>query len=407
MAQLIVNYSAIDTLTSTITSANQFFENRKDTIDTIRNGVNGVSTNRSYLGSAVSELYDKSKLFSDKESNLTTFKTELTTFASDAMEADQRVANRITTTTSIFCYTTGIGVTKTEEKSWWQSVTDFVSDGVDSVKDWYDENKDAIWAGVSLVANIAFCVLAVVAFIATLPASGFFLVCGAIAAGFALANAASDVVTSAMAFGNYVNGDKKSGDEWAKRGLKDGFLYVGRGADSGLSYIFKGYNGHVGEIISSVLYSGLSIVSAAYGVAKLGQNLLKSFKIDKLAWKNAFKFKGNKNLTWAKSVDWKSHFSKSSNWKSAAKNLLGIKKTPHGASTKYKEFKNSWAGKLAFNVGGKSSSITTLLQFKEGGTKLKAAYKTVENIFSGGNIFSEITVIKSFSNLTDSVGLTN
>jgi len=400
MAQLIVNYSAIDTLTSTITSANQFFENRKDTIDTIRNGVNGVSTNRSYLGSAVSELYDKSKLFSDKESNLTTFKTELTTFASDAMEADQRVANRITTTTSSFCYTTGIGVTKTEEKSWWQSVTDFVSDGVDSVKDWYHENKDAIWAGVSLVANIAFCVLAVVAFIATLPASGFFLVCGAIAAGFALANAAADVVTSAMAFGNYVNGDKKSGDEWAKRGLKDGFLLVGRKADelTGLNIFESGL---------SVAYTVLSIVSAAYGVAKLGQNLLKSFKIDKLAWKNAFKFKGNKNLKWAKKINWKSRFKSSSNWKDAGKTLLGVKKTPYVSSKDYMKFKKSWAGKLALGIDGKNTSVIALLQFKETGTNVKAAYKTVENIFSGGNMFGEIGAIKAFSKLTESVGLTN
>ena len=407
MAQLIVNYSAIDTLKGTITSANQFFENRKETIETIRSGVNNVSTNRSYLGSAVSELYDKSKSFSDKETDLNTFKDELTTFASDAMEADQRVANRITSTTSSFCYTTGIGVTKTEEKSWWQTVTDAVSDGIDSIKDWYQENKDAIWAGVSFVANIAFCVLAVVAFIATLPASGFFAVCGAIAAGFALANAAADVYTSARSYGYYVNGDKESGDAWAKRGLKDGFLLVGRSADSILSNYYKGYQGHAFESISSVLYTGLSIGSAAYGVAKLGQGILKSFKIDKLAWKNAFKFKGNKNLKWAKKINWKSRFKSSSNWKDAGKTLLGVKKTPYVSSKDYMKFKKSWAGKLALGIDGKNTSVIALLQFKETGTNVKAAYKTVENIFSGGNMFGEIGAIKAFSKLTESVGLTN
>jgi len=400
MAQLIVNYSAIDTLKGTITSANQFFENRKETIETIRSGVNNVSTNRSYLGSAVSELYDKSKSFSDKETDLNTFKDELTTFASDAMEADQRVANRITSTTSSFCYTTGIGVTKTEEKSWWQSVKDAVSDGIDSVKDWYQENKDAIWAGVSFVANIAFCVLAVVAFIATLPASGFFAVCGAIAAGFALANAAADVVTSAISYASYVNGDKEGGDAWAKRGLKDGFLLVGRKADE-----LTGLN--VFETSFSVVYTTLSIVTAAYGVAKLGQGLLKSFKLNKLAWKNAFKFKGNKNLKWAKKINWKSRFKSSSNWKDAGKTLLGVKKTPYVSSKDYMNFKKSWAGKLALKVDGKNTSVIALLQFNQTGTNVKAAYKTVENIFSGGNMFSEIGAIKAFSKLTESVGLTN
>lgn len=393
MGKLIVNYSALDDLKSTIKKANNYFDKRNGTVNRVRTGVNGVSSSRGYLGDAVNQLYGKSNEIEDKQNKLNSLSDDIVRFKEEAQAADKRVADRINSTTKSFCYVNGIGTVKTEEKSVLQKLKDWASDRWKDVKNFYEENKETILAGLKLVANVAFCALAVVTFIATLPASGFFAICGAVAAGFALAKSVGDVVTSAISFGSYAQGDKANGAAWAERGLKDGMLYVGRKADEFL-------NTNCVENFMGKLYTGLEVFSAVYAVADLGKGIAKAFKLDKLKWGKLFKGSFKQRTAWFKSINWKGKFLSKDNWKSLGKTLIGIKKTPHGASKEYQKLKKS------FSFIKNTTTITAIAKFKARGTNIKMIYKTIENIFDGDpdtKWCGEIKAIKTLDGLNGKV----
>lgn len=410
MEQLLVNYHEIDDLKKKIDTANTFFNKRINTIGSNKRGIDGVSSSRSYLDSAVSELYGIENTINDKIDKLNDFKIELNDFETAAMDADLRVANRIASTTSSFCYTTGIGVKNTEKKSLWQQLSDWVEDKwnglkngwndfTDMVVDWYQENKDAIWAGVKLFTNVLFCALAVVAFIATLPASGFLAICGVIAAGFALAKSISDVYTSAASFACYCNGDTAGGELWAQRSLKDGFLMVGRKFD-------EAFHTEVFEDAASYLYTGLEVFSAVYGVVKFGKDMLKAFKLDKLSWNNITKRSWNQNKAWFKSINWKDRLLDKDNWKNAIKKVIGYDSVELTAAgdvdrrfASFKKFAKSfkWLD---------TESVTALYKFKTWGGNAKSVYKTVEHVFDGNpdtKWHDEIKIMKTMNDLQDKV----
>ncbi len=399
MAELLVNYSGIDALKSSIDQARRSLSSRCDFLDSSGRKIGGVSTSRGYLGAAVSELYGRSQAIGDKMDKLDKFQRDLEDFKQEAQEADQRVANRISQDTGSFCYSMGIEVT-TPLGSWWKGVCN-------DVEAWYNEHKEIIGAIVNLAVDVVFCALAVAAFVATLPASGFFAVCAAIGAGFSLAKSVADVVTSSVSLYCYANGDSQGGAEWADRGLKDGFLYVGRSMDDALG------TGNFFEGFATFAYGGLEVTSIAYALKDLksmGKGVLKSFKLDKLSWKNVFSRSFAQNKAWFKSIDWKSRFTNPKNWTSALREITGIKKMPYGSSEGYQKLKKSfnWASNLLTGKPLQSTTITSLVRFKTYGDGFKYSYKAVTAIFDGDSSTSGWEGIKLGSKLKDlTTGLTS
>lgn len=411
MAQLLVNFSAINNLKSNIKGAMDCLEGRKDAINDVKRGVGNVGTSRGYLGSAINELYSKNKAIDKKIDKLSGLRDELTAFAEFADETDQKVANRIKSETESFCYSAGIGKAKSWLEQAFENACNWVAGVVDDVVDWYEENKEAIGAFFNILVDGLFLVLAVVAFIATLPASGFFAICCAIAAGFMLAKSAADFITSGVSFYYYCTGDKKDGAIWAERGLRDGFLYIGREID-------KATGLNVFEDIASFLYTGLEVFSAVVGVMQLGKTIAKSFKADGLAWFKKYKYvkdsSGNlskvwvhdgifqrtwsQNKAWFKSIDWGKRFKDGKNWGNLFLNLVGIKgPTIKGGNS----FRNNF--RLLFNNFGSDSMVNKLYKFKVYGSIGKMCYKTVEDVFNGKAFYGEIKVVKTYTDFSQKV----
>lgn len=306
MAELTVDFSAISQMGWSIDSIVRQMDNRGDDLNSMAGRISGVSTRRGYLGSAVSELYGRRDSLDDKAQKLRDFKSDLEDFAREAEQADQRVAARIVYDTGSFCYTQGISVAEAAG-NWWQSVIDEAAEwfsntplgrGIQAVADWYEANKETIWAGIELVVEIGIAVLAVTAFVALFPASlaslGFWGSVSLIAAGFTAVKSLADVASQTVSFTAHLLGDHKTGEEWADRGLDFYMTEAGSAADDVLG------TGDFFENGASFVYTGLeivSIVNAGNDLRKIGQKVFPAIKNGTVNFGTFRTMMGNDRLT--------------------------------------------------------------------------------------------------------------
>ncbi len=286
MSELVVNFGTLNMLELNIDATIRQMNSRVNDLGSMAGRIQGVSTGRSYLGSAVSELYSRQNDIGDNIDKLTTFKNDLITFGDEAQQADQRVASRISYSTGSFCYTQGISMAEAAG-NWWQSVLQEAADwfmstplgqGIQAVMDWYEANKDTIWAVVELVVEVAICVLAIAAFVSVLPASltalaamGFWGTVSMLAAGVTAAKSVADVISQTHAVGFHLAGDHTKGEDWSDRGLDFYMLTAGSGADDLLG------TGDFFENCMGATYTGMeviTVVNSAHDVWKIGGSVL-------------------------------------------------------------------------------------------------------------------------------------
>lgn len=306
MGELVVNFSTLDLLTMNIDATVQQMNNRINDIGTMAGRISGVSTRRGYLDSAVSQLYGRQNDIGDKIDKLTTFRSDLVDFGQEAQQADQRVASRISYSTGSFCYTQGISMAEAAG-NWWQSVLEEAKDwfmntplgkGIQAVADWYEANKETIWAGIELLVDGAICVLAVAAFVALFPTSlaalGFWGTVSLIAAGFTAAKAVADLFSQSASFTSHLLGDHEAGREWASRGLDDYMTGAGRFVDDVAG------TGDFWENCMSFTYTGLEIVSitnAVNDVRSIGTKVMDAFKGGRFSFDTIRTIMGNDKLS--------------------------------------------------------------------------------------------------------------
>ena len=75
MSELVVNFGTLNMLELNIDATIRQMNSRVNDLGSMAGRIQGVSTGRSYLGSAVSELYSRQNDIGDNIDKLTTFKT--------------------------------------------------------------------------------------------------------------------------------------------------------------------------------------------------------------------------------------------------------------------------------------------------------------------------------------------
>lgn len=171
-----------------------------------------------------------------------------------------------------------------------QAISTEMSSLFENIKHWYEcEGGKEI---VSLVLAIGGAALAVLVFIATLPASGFIAVCTAIAAGIALVNSAANIYTSFKSVSAARDGDPA----WAK-------IY---GKQDKLTDIMRDTNFHNGAW-NRASYLGATVLDTAElfcDVVAVG-GLLKNLKT-KFSFVNNYFDKNMGLLDYMKTAKWDS-----------------------------------------------------------------------------------------------------
>lgn len=305
MSNLEIDFSLLGDAISDLNSIDNKLDSRKTDYSGIRDRLNNMSDSSGNVSFAVSEINSKISEIDDKIDDVRQLKGEIQTFKSNAKSAESRVANRISADTESFAYSMGIDLPKPEkEKKWYEKLADAVvntiedvgrkiGDGIDAVVDWYEENKDVIWAVAKVIVDVVVCVTAIVAFVALLPASGFLAICSAVIAGWTVLSTFGDAMASGLSLGFYLAGDKANGDKWSKLGFKDEF--IGLGEMVGLKDAF------------TAVYYTMTVASVAQGAYNFGKGAIKAAR----------------NVKWS-SLTKSNLFSDEMGLKNFAKKLIGI-----------------------------------------------------------------------------------
>jgi hypothetical protein len=191
----------------------------------VANAINGVSPSSGYLSDAsyyvnakVDQLQQKSREFSD-------FANQINNLAEMARRVDEEVAELLKQSNEHFLsYHESLRIDdwKASILEWLvdiknslpilelignvlSSIETILESMTDSIKHWYQcEGGKYIF---EYIASVAMAAVAIALFIGTLPASGFFAICGAIGAGLAAINAVTNIATSWRAANAAHNGE--------------------------------------------------------------------------------------------------------------------------------------------------------------------------------------------------------
>lgn len=266
---LALDFGYDDNVRSSIKGAKRAIESRIDDYTGIKNELNGIDSNTGNLSNANSYLKKKINALQEKADRLGQFEVAVRDFNDFAEDQDKLVANRIKKETKSFCkregipngflYTVcavigdGLKWLKGKVSKVIESVKSWVSNAWQTVKKWYEDNK--YW--IDIVVDV----IAVVASVAALVASGG--VAAFIFAAWGLAKAGMDLYYDSKAYKAYKEGDYEKYSELSEKGLKD---------------VMTKYMGEAGEII----YGGMEIASAVYGIYKIGKSVKTVFKDYKL-----------------------------------------------------------------------------------------------------------------------------
>lgn len=383
MSRLEINFMYLDFANNSLNSIDDKYISRIDDYSAIRNKLNNINDSSGNVSAAVSELNSKINDLEDKRDDISSLKQDIDDFSENAKNAERRVADRICSDTESFAYTMGIELPdRDDDRSFFEKigdavvgvisdVKDTICDGIDAVKDWYEENKDVIWATVKVVVDIIVCVVAVVAFIACFPLStvSFFVIAELVFAGWSAFSAAGDLLGSSISLGFYLRGDKENGDKWAEIGFEEEFVYVGE---------LLGYKEEF-----QVAFDVMNFASSFYSVSKIATSSVNAFK--EVKWSQLSKSNIlNSDMGFTK----------------FAGALFGIS-SPNATTKDYSKFSDSI---LHWN----SSQVDGFTSFKFASKLVEIKYDTVYNIAMNDdksfldNLTSKVAIKSNFEKMVSS-----
>lgn len=253
MSDFILDYDILETIAKNSNTISKKANEYADSLTSkVANAINGVSPSSGYLSDAsyyvnakVDQLQQKSREFSD-------FANKINNLAEMAKRVDEEVAELLAQSKERFLnYHESLRIDdwKARILEWLvdiknslpilelignvlSSIETILESLADNIKHWYHcEGGKYIF---DYIASVALAVVAIALFIGTLPASGFFAICGAIGAGIAALNAVTNIATSWRAVNAAQNGDPawaniygkqdKLSDVLRQTNFNDGFL---------------------------------------------------------------------------------------------------------------------------------------------------------------------------------------
>lgn len=353
MAVLSVELNYLPGVQSSIAGVVSQLESRKSDYEGAINKVNriGASTDCNIY------LKKKNQQLQDKIDKLNNFKSRVSNFSANVKAADQRVATHVRDESAAFYETVGI---KTGWQAAVEAIKDFAVNAWETVKEFYQKHKYVI----DLIVDIALLAVAVVAIVAAIPTGGATLVF----AGFALAQAVGDLVTSSVALGFHIAGDDETAGVWAERGLKDGIQLIGDGIDW-LAETTLGIESDFFKNLTGFAYDVMSVASIGYSFYKSGKGILKAIKNDNF---RKVKLKG-------------------------IKLLFGLDLTPGESKAGYKAITNTFS----FIKNGKQAYTLTRVcgYFKN----VKTTFNIVDSLFKGTFLTDGLKVTKDIKSAWSSL----
>jgi hypothetical protein len=208
--------------------------------------VNGTTNEFGYLSSASFQLSQKISELEGYRDKVSTFCSRVESFRDLAYDEESGLADRLYSNSNQFM--DEMGITPEYEKGILEKFAEGFVDGVaaiynavvdfgESIVEWFEEHP-IVGQILTVIGEVALVVVAAVAFVATLPASGVLGVLAAIGAGWALFKASTDLVCDSAALGAYIAGDEETGDYLADYDAHDLFHDSAEWAGNGLNDVF-------------------------------------------------------------------------------------------------------------------------------------------------------------------------
>ena len=261
-----------DNVRRSINKAKLAIDSRINDYTGIKNELNRTECETGYLSTANSYINKKINSLQGKYDRLNSFETAVNNFNDFAEDQDKLVANRIKEETKSFCkreripngplytigaiFSDGLEYLKGKVTSVLETIKNGLVNAWETVKDWYEKNKqwiDIVVDAICVVAAVIGTVAAIVALVVG-TATGITAILGIIFAAWGVATSCTDLIYDSEAYGAYKDGDMETYESLSSKNLGD---WLGDKVPGG-----------------EYLYYGMEVASAVYDITKLGNTVV-------------------------------------------------------------------------------------------------------------------------------------